>query len=156
MEMIASETLSADRDFPGAVGAATQGVVVVVSDDPRTIDNLAPVCEFLELRMDVVPTGADLIEALRAHRPMAVICDVDGQDHDGFHAMKLIARYRRDLPIMLLTNGDAALMGAADAVQEVWGLTSVTRTSAFPMAGQIVGFLFGAGRWAGSTRLVPI
>ena len=72
----------------------------------------------------------DLIErVLRGHRPMAVICDVDGEEQDGFHAMKLIADYSRDLPIMLLTDGDAVLMGAADAVQDLWGLTSVTRTS---------------------------
>jgi CheY-like chemotaxis protein len=156
MEMSASETLSRHGDVPRAVGAAAQGIVIVVSDDPGTIQNLAPVCAFLELRMEVVPSGMDLVQALRTHRPMAAICDVDGQDHDGFHAMKLIARYRRDLPVMLLTNGDAMLMGAADAVQELWGLSSVTRTSGFPMAGQIVGFLFGAGRWAGSMRLVPI
>jgi hypothetical protein len=57
---------------------------------------------------------------------------------------------------MLLTNGDAVLMGAADAVQDIWGLTSVTRTSGFPVAGQLVGFLFNAGRRSGCMRLVPV
>jgi CheY-like chemotaxis protein len=156
MDMIASRTFVQDRDFPGTVTAAQQGVVVIVSDDPATIENLAPVGEFLELRMEVVSAGSDLIQALRGHRPMAVICDVDGKDQDGFHAMKLIARYNRDLPIMLLTDGDAVLMGAADAVQDLWGLTSVTRTSGFPKAGQLVGFLFSAGRRTGCTRLVPV
>jgi CheY-like chemotaxis protein len=156
MEMIASRTLIRDREFPGTVTAAQPGVVVIVSDDPGTIGNLAPVCEFLELRMEVVSSGRDLVQVLREHRPMAVICDVEGDDQDGFHAMKLIARYSRDLPIMLLTDGDAVLMGAADAVQDLWGLTSVTRTSGFPMAGQLVGFLFGAGRRSGATRLVPL
>jgi CheY-like chemotaxis protein len=156
MEMIASRTLIRDREFPGTVTAAQARVVVIVSDDPGTIENLTPVCEFLELRMEVVSAGRDLIQVLREHRPMAVICDVEGEDQDGFHAMKLIARHSRDLPIMLLTDGDAVLMGAADAVQDLWGLTSVTRTSGFPMAGQLVGFLFGAGRRTGATRLVPV
>jgi CheY-like chemotaxis protein len=156
MDMIVSRTFIQDRDFPGTVTAAQQGVVVIVSDDPATIENLAPVGDFLELRMEVVSTGTDLIQALQGHCPMAVICDVDGKDQDGFHAMKLIARYNRDLPIMLLTDGDAVLMGAADAVQDLWGLTSVTRTSGFPKAGQLVGFLFGAGRRTGCTRLVPV
>ncbi len=52
--------------------------------------------------------------------------------------MKLVARHSRDLPILLLTSGDPVLMGAADAVQDLWGLTSVTSTSEFPMAGQLV------------------
>jgi hypothetical protein len=41
-------------------------------------------------------------------------------------------------------------------VQELWGLTSVTTTSEFPMAGQIVAFLFNAGRRAGCMRLIPV
>jgi CheY-like chemotaxis protein len=156
MNMIAARSLTQDYDFPGTTTAAQQGIVVIVSDDPATIENLTPVCEFLELKMAVVSAGTDLIEALRQHRPMAVISDVEGQDQDGFHIMKLIARYNRELPIMLLTGGDAVLMGAADAVQDLWGLTSVTRTSGFPVAGQLVAFLFGAGRRAGCMRLVPI
>ncbi|WP_216856050.1 response regulator [Acidisphaera sp. S103] len=154
--MIASRPLTQDHDFPGTMTVALQGVVVIVSDDPGTIGKVAPVCEFLELRVEVVSAGVDLTQALREHRPMAVISDVDGEEQDGFHTMKVIARYNRDLPIMLLTGGDSVLMGAADAVQDMWGLTSVTRTSGFPMAGQLVAFLFGAGRRTGGMRLVPI
>jgi CheY-like chemotaxis protein len=156
MNMIAPRSFSQDSHFPGTVTAAQQGIVLIVSDDPATVENLRSVCEFLELKMEVVSAGMDLIGALRDHRPMAVISDVDGQDQDGFHTMKVIARYSRDLPIMLLTEGDAMLMGAADAIQDLWGLTSVTRTSGFPVAGQLVAFLFGAGRRAGCMRLLPI
>ena len=156
MNMIASRNLFQDHDFSGTTTAAQQGIVVVVSDDPATVGNLAPVCEFLELKMEVVSAGKDMTRILRELRPMAVISDVDGEDQDGFHAMKLIARYNRDLPIMLLTDGDAVLMGAADAVQDLWGLTCVTRTSGFPVAGQLVAFLFGAGRRSGCMRLVPV
>jgi CheY-like chemotaxis protein len=156
MNMIAPRYLSRGQDFPGSVTAVQQGVVVIVSDELATIENLAPICEFLELRVEVVSAGTDLGKVLREYHPMAVICDVEGQDMDGFHAMKVIARYKLDLPIMLLTDGDAVLMGAADAVQELWKLTSVTRSSGFPMAGQLVGFLSGAGRRAGCVHLVPV
>ncbi len=156
MNMIAPGKLSQDHEFLGTVAAARQGIVAVVSDDPMTVENLAPVCEFLDVKMEVVSAGTDLSRVLREHRPMAVISDVEGEDQDGFHVMMLIARYNRDLPIMLLTGGDAVLMGAADAVQDLWGLTSVTRTSGFPVAGQLVAFLFGAGRRAGCMRLVPV
>jgi CheY-like chemotaxis protein len=156
MNMNAPRTLSQDHVFPGTMASAQSGVVAVVTDDPATIAKLAPVCEFLELRMEVLASGADLQQVLRDHAPMAVISDVEGAEQDGFHTMKLVARHNRNLPIMLLTDGDAVLMGAADAVQDLWGLTSVTRTSGFPVAGQLVAFLFSAGRRAGCMRLVPI
>jgi CheY-like chemotaxis protein len=156
MNMLAPRSLSKEVEFLGSMTTAGQGVVVVVSDDQATIESLAPVCEFLELRMEVVSNGADLTRVLRQHSPMAVISSIEGVDQDGFHTMKVIARHSRDLPIMLLTNGDSMMMGAADAVQDLWGLTSVTRTSGFPVAGQLVGFLFSAGRRAGCMRLVPV
>jgi CheY-like chemotaxis protein len=156
MNMLSPRTFSQDHDFLNTMAVAKQGVVAVVSDDPATIESLAPVCEFLELKMAVVSAGMDLSQALRDLRPMAVISAVDGENQDGFHIMKVISRYSQDLPIMLLTAGDAVLMGAADAVQDLWGLTSVTRTSGFPVAGQLVAFLFSAGRRTGCMRLLPV
>jgi hypothetical protein len=156
MNMLSPRIFSQDHDFLNTMAVAKQGVVAVVSDDPATIESLAPVCEFLELKMAVVSAGMDLSQALRDLRPMAVISAVDGENQDGFHIMKVISRYSQDLPIMLLTAGDAVLMGAADAVQDLWGLTSVTRTSGFPVAGQLVAFLFSAGRRSGCMRLLPV
>jgi len=164
MNMIASQVLSFDRAFrvslaaagPGTSSAPRQGVVAVVSDDPATIEHLSPVCEFLDLKIEVVSSGTDLDHVLRESHPMAIVTDVEGQGQDGFHTMKQVAGYSRDLPILLLTEGDAVMMGAADAVQNVWGLTAVTSTSAFPMAGQLVAFLFNAGRRAGCMRLLPV
>jgi hypothetical protein len=156
MNMLAAVSLPQDNDFLGSMTAARQGVVVLVSDDPTTIESLIPVCDFLELRTEIISTGTDLARVLREQNPMAVITGVEGAEQDGFHTMKLVARHSRDLPIMVLTDGDPVLMGATDAVQDLWGLTSVTRTSGFPVAGQLVGFLFSAGRQAGCMRLVPI
>jgi CheY-like chemotaxis protein len=156
MNMIAPRGLSPDHNFPGTLVAPAQGVVAIVSDDPATIKNLTPVCEFLDLRVEVVSSGTDLTQTLREHRPMAVISDVEGEDQDGFHTMKTVAHYSRDLPIMLLTGGDSVLMGAVDAIQDRSGLTSVTTTSDFPLAGQLVAFLFNAGRRSGCMRLIPV
>jgi CheY-like chemotaxis protein len=156
MNMLAPITLTQDDDFLGSMATPQQGLVVVVSNNPATVDKLSPVCAFLELQMTVVSAAGDLTNVLRDNAPMAVITDVEGDDQDGFHIMKLVARHNRNLPIMLLTDGDAVLMGAADAIQDLWGLTSVTRTSGFPVAGQLVAFLFSAGRRAGCMRLVPV
>jgi CheY-like chemotaxis protein len=156
MNMIATEIFSRGHEHLASTAAANQGVVAVVSDDQATIESLAPVCEFLDLRMQVISSGADVADILREHRLMAVISDIECKDHDGYYVMKVIARFDHDLPILLLTKGESVLMGAADAVQGLCGLTSVTSTSGFPMAGQLVAFLFGAGRRAGCMRLVPV
>jgi CheY-like chemotaxis protein len=156
MNMIAQESPPLDYDFLGTMTARKQGVIVIVTDDFPTIERLAPVFEFLDLRMEVVSANSDLMHVLQEQRPMAVICDMESDEQDGFHTMKIVAGYRRDLPLLLLTGGDPVLMGAADAVQELWGLTAVSNTSEFAMAGQLVAFLFTAGRHAGCMRLVPI
>jgi CheY-like chemotaxis protein len=156
MNMMVTETLTRDYSFTGSLPATQPGTVALFSDNPETIAAISPVCEFLSLRVEVISAGTDLTTALRTEKPLALIADVEGTDHDGFHAMKLVARYNPDLPILLLTGGDPTLMGAADAVQELWNLTQVTQTGAYPLAGQLVSFLFSAGRRAGCMRLVPV
>ena len=156
MNMLAPEVLSRDTDFLGTRSSPKQGIVAVVTDDPSTVENLASVLDFLDLKMEIVSAGIDLLQVLREQHPMAVISDMDGEEQDGFHTMKIVATYRRDLPVLLLTSGDAVLMGAADAVQDLWGLTEVTQTSHFAIAGQLVAFLFTAGRRAGCMRLLQI
>ena len=128
----------------------------MVSDDETVLARLQPVCAFLELRIEAVPGDENLENALAELRPMGVIADLDGPGQDGFHTMRQVARYNRNLPFLLLTGGDPVMMGAADAIQELCGLTAVTATSAFPVAGQLVAFLFSAGRRAGCLRLLPI
>jgi CheY-like chemotaxis protein len=156
MNMVATRDLTLEHGFQGSVTAARQGVVAVVSDNPTTIDQLSAVCEFLDLKVAVVESAIALEHILQTQHPMAVMTDVDSREQDGFHVMKQVACYNRDLPILLLTAGDPVLMGAADAVQGLWGLTAVTNTSEFPTAGQLVQFLFTAGRNAGCMRLLPI
>ncbi|HEX2940525.1 MAG TPA: hypothetical protein VHO91_05715 [Rhodopila sp.] len=156
MNMISSQPLVEDSGYlTGSVGAK-QGVVFIASDSLACIEKTAPVCDFLDLEVQLVTSDADLSGMLRTHRPIAVIADVDGAEQDGFHVMRTVARFNRALPVLLLTDGDPVLMGAADAMQEMCGLRSVTLTSGFPAAGQIVAFLFSAGRSAGCMRLVPV
>ena len=156
MNVMSQNVLPRTADAPVGFANEKQGVVFIVSDNPERIDHLAPVCDFLDLQVYVIASECDLLTMLRMHRPLGIIADVDGTEQDGFNTMKVVARHNRALPILLLTEGDPALMGAADAVQELCGLHSVTLTSGFPAAGQIVNFLFAAGRSAGCMRLVPV
>jgi CheY-like chemotaxis protein len=156
MNMIKSAAALRDQGYLSALASADQGVVVLVSDDPAIAEKLQPVCDFLELRTECVSSGQDLLTMLRSQHPIAVISDIEGEEQDGFHTMKVVADYHRDLPVFMLTDGDPILMGAADAVQEVCGLTSVAQSTGAPLATELVPFLFGAGRRAGCMRLVPI
>ncbi|WP_428483961.1 response regulator [Rhodopila sp.] len=156
MNMITSLGGPRDYGFQSTRAANRQALVVIASDAPETVYQLQAVCEFFDLAVEVVREGADLMQVLQENRPMAVITDVDGEGQDGFHTMKIVAKYDRDLPILLLTGGDPVMMGAADAVQNIWNLTMVTQSTGSHLAGQLADFLFAAGRRAGCMRLVPV
>jgi hypothetical protein len=133
-----------------------QAVVMIVTDNRFLARSVETVCDFLGLGVEVVPTRVEVSSLLNEYHPMAVIVEVDGVAQDGYHVMMEVAIYDSELPIMLLTGDDPALMGAADAVQEICGLTSVTKAPELPHAGALVDFLFKAGRQAGCSRLMPV
>jgi len=131
-------------------------MVMIVGDDHPIGQSLETICDFLGFGVEHVPTNLDVASLLREHRPMAVIAEVDGAGQDGYHVMIAIADYDRGLPMMLLTGPDPALMGAADAVQEAFQLSSVTLSAATPYVGEVVDFLFRAGRRADCVGVMPV
>ena len=70
--------------------------------------------------------------------------------------MKVAAGYNRSLPVLLLTNNDPALLGAVDAVQEIWGLTRVATATDTAGIGALVDFICHAARDAGRSRLMRL
>jgi len=156
MNMITSIEASLNYSFSGVGPANRQALVLIVSDSAPVVEQLERVCAFFDLGVEVVASEEELLPMLCEHHPMAVIADVDCDTRDGFDSMRVVAGYDHDLPVMVLTHGDPVLMGAADAMQELWNLTMVSRTSAKPLAGQLAEFLYAAGRRAGCMRLVQI
>jgi CheY-like chemotaxis protein len=134
--------------------SSPQHSVLVVRDPDRNSDYLESVCEFLDIGVQHAATGDDLRTILATLRPMAVIADLDGEAQDGFHVMKMAADYDRSVPILLLTGYDPTLLGAIDAVQEVWGLTRVGTAAATSGIGVLVDFICHAAREAGRTRML--
>jgi hypothetical protein len=123
-----------------------QAVVAVIEDGVRISQEFETICEFLDITVERVPGHADL-DAILSHRtPMAVICEMDGGRQDGCHVMKTVAGHDRSLPIMLLTGDEPALVGAAEAVEELWRLSEVTKLRSLPSIAGLVDFLFSAGR----------
>ena len=141
-------TVSDDRS------GSFQHAVLVVRDSNKNSDYLESVCEFLDIDVQHATVGDDLRTMLTTLRPMAVIADLDGEVQDGFHVMKMAADYDRSVPILLLTGYDPALLGAIDAVQEVWGLTRVATVAATAGIGALVDFICHAARDAGRPRIV--
>ncbi len=125
--------------FPGQL-------VLVVEDRPRLSPTVGPMCEFLGLPMRRVGTNANLGELLNSLLPMAIICELEGGLQDGCHIMKTVAAHDPELPIMLITGADQALAGAADAVEEIWGLSNVLKLRSGPGLGDVAEFLFRFAR----------
>lgn len=137
-------------------GTAPQGLVMIVGDDLSWGPGLDAICDFFGLVVEHVPSELDVAFLLREFRPMAVIAEADGRGQDGFHVMGAVADYDRTLPMMLLTGRDAALMGAADAMVEITGLTHMRIAEELPGMGEVIDFLFRAGRSAGIGRMMPV
>jgi CheY-like chemotaxis protein len=127
--------------------------VLVVRDADRNSEYLESVCGFLDIGVRHATTADDLRTMLTSVRPVAVIADLDGEGQDGFHVMKIAADYDRSVPILLLTGYDPALLGAIDAVQEIWGLTRVGTAAVSAGIGAWVDFICHAARDAGRPRM---
>jgi hypothetical protein len=130
--------------------------VLVVRDEGVDYDLLDGVCGFLDIGVEYIASKEELGPMLRVLSPMAVIADLAGKTQDGYHVMKVAAHYDRDLPVLLLTDKDPALLGAMDAVQEVWSLRRVATMRAAGEIGALVDFLCHAARDAGMSRLMRV
>lgn len=158
MSSIDSRISDQRLDRPGISTRAPvrEATVVVVEDRSQWSHAIEELCAFLEVRLARVSGEDDLAPVLRDRRPMAVLASMDGEGQDGCHVMKLIAAHDPELPILMLTGGDAALAGAADAVEELWGLTSVVKHNTPPSPSEIVEFLFRAGQRGRCLGLMPV
>ena len=135
--------------------ATCSALVVVVSDNPEVASAMDNIADFLGFDVELLKSDADLAPVLRRWRPMAVVTELDGYGQDGCHVMMEVAEHDPGLPILLLVGTDPALAGAADAVEEMWQLTAVTKAAALPAVGPLVEFLFHAGRRGECIRLMP-
>ena len=130
--------------------------LLIVSDDFHMITAMEVICDFLGLGVEQMTTNRDVTPMLQNFRPLAVMVEVDGAGQDGFNVMMNVAKIDKDMPVLLLTGKDPAMAGAADAIQEICGLTSVTKVPELPGVGEIVDFLFRAGRGGGWLRAMAV
>ena len=150
------KTFDASTDTAGAGREARERLVVVIEDGAHLSDAFRSICECLDLPVQRMPSREDLGPVLRDRRPMAVVAEIDAPGQDGFHVLMTIAAHDRDLPVLLIMGQEPALLGAVDAVEELWELTSVVKWPRLLGVGAVVDFLFCAGRKGGCMRLLSV
>jgi CheY-like chemotaxis protein len=128
-------------------------LVLVVEDTPVLSRTIGFLCDYLGIRVETVPGQANLENLLRSKRPMAVMSTIDTPAQDGCHVLKTVAEHDRTLPILLVTGRDPALLGAVEAVEEIWQLEQVLKVAGAPGVGDVIEFLFKAGRRSGSSLM---
>jgi hypothetical protein len=131
-------------------------LVLVIEDDMVLSSAFQCVCECLNVAVHRIPSTDDLRTVLDHHRPMAVVAAMDGAGQDGCHVLKTVAAYDHTLPVLLITGEDSTLLGAIDAVEEIWQLTSIFKWPRLLGVGAVVDFLFRAGRSGGCMRLMSV
>jgi DNA-binding NtrC family response regulator len=130
-------------------------LIVVVENDRNLSEPISDVCEFLNIDVARLDSEDNLAAILEDLRPMAVLSEIDVQGLDGYHVMKTIAFHDTGLPLLLVTGGNPALAGAADAIEEIWGLSDVLKCADLPSLGEFVEFIFHAGRKGHCLGLLP-
>ena len=155
-----SEDFAQFFDIGGTINegrdSARLASVLIIDDGELLFEAFHNICECLGVSVQRMPSRDDLGAALRTRRPMAVVAEVDAAGQDGCHVLMAIAQHDSELPVLLLTGEDPAMIGAVDAVEEIWQLASVTKWQRLPGIGALIDFLFQAGRKAGCMRLMSV
>ena len=143
------------QDNGSGTGQATREALILVIEDDFGLSNaFRNICECLNVAVERMPTQDDLGSMLRQRRPMAVVAEMDAAGQDGCHVLMTVATHDRDLPVLLIVGDEPALLGAIDAVEEMWQLSSVVKWPRLLGVGPVVDFLFRAGRKGGCMRLM--
>lgn len=130
-------------------------VIIVVEDGSHLSDAIQEMCDFLGVEVEHLDSDRDLLPILKEARPMAVLAAIDAVGQDGYNVLKTVAAYDPSLPVLLLIGNDPYLTGAADAVEELWRLSSVTKTPNLPAPGDLAEFLCRAGQEGHCLGLMP-
>jgi len=132
---------------------AEQQRILVLGPQPPALE---PVCSALDMQPVRVTSYHEMPFMLHHHTPMGVICVIDPVGRDICRVLRGIAGYNPDLPVLIVANDDPACLGVMDAAEQLWGLTGLHTIPQDPAPGDLVTFLFHAGRHGKTGRLLPV
>ena len=123
----------------GRVGLAPEHVapVLVVDDRPEVSGAIADLCRGLGALAVVSTQGESVRSMLLRYRPGGVIVDVMMPDEDGYEALKEVAAYDPELPVLLMTGHGETWLRMGAVLGRAHGLTRV-RTSRKPIRGAVI------------------
>jgi hypothetical protein len=148
---------SAKRDRPTVPRPADGTQHVLVLGAPCDLPpGLADLCAALEVNLIHLTSHHDLPFTLHHRRPIAAICVMDPVGGTLCKALRAIASYDQDMPVLIVTGDDPASLGTVDAAEQLWSLTGLHCVSQAPAPHDLVTFLFQAGRQRNSGRLLPV
>ncbi|MFF5260077.1 response regulator transcription factor [Actinomadura viridis] len=97
-------------------GRASEGLLLVVEDEPNILELLAGSLRFTGFEVITATNGADAVQAARRRRPDLIVLDVMLPDIDGFDVARRLRSGGDQTPVLFLT--------ARDSVQDrIKGLT---------------------------------
>ncbi len=158
MNQIASTHAIQYRPAPprGSSLSSRTPVLLLITDDTELADQVQQVSAFLDVEMTHLDMATRLLPLLRSLNPMAIIAGLDARFQDGFHVMKVVGAHDPSLPLLLLSEHDESMAGAVDAVEQLWALNAVRRSSCLPGAGELIEFVCEAGRQGECLSLMPV
>lgn len=131
-------------------------LVLVVEEGQAMSGAMRALCGFIDISLDRIDCDENLLPFLQRRRPMAVVAAMDAALQDGGNVLMTVARHDPNLPVLLITDGDPVLEGAADAVTELWGLTAVVQAGSWPSLGGLAEFLCLAGLRGNCLAFMPV
>ena len=129
--------------------------VLVVEDAPVLSQTVGFLCNYLGITVETLKKDADLKQALQVKQPMAIMSAIDKSGQDGCDLPKEVAEHDGSLPVLLVTASNPASLAVLEGLEKICRLRNVLKIAGTPGVGDLVEFLFKAGRRSGS-RLMPV
>jgi hypothetical protein len=129
--------------------------VIALTETGKASETLEDMAAALHLELVTVRSFHELPFRLHHHRPIAVVLELGPTGQACRSALRCIAAYDPAMHILMNAGDDPNVLGEIDVYENLWGLTALHRMAGPPAPGELIGFLFGAGRDHGFGRLMP-
>lgn len=133
---------------------AAQPLVLVAEEQAVLTPMVEELCGFLRVRAQRV-APADLVEALRVHGPVGLLCHAERTGPVLAGALRAVVAADPGLPVMVVTERDASRQARLAVAAEIIRLENLVWLERLPDLRRMVDFLFLAERRVGPARLAP-
>ncbi|MBI2773475.1 MAG: response regulator [Chloroflexi bacterium] len=97
-----------------AIRAAAPGAVLVVDDEPGIVEVIRGVLEHEGFRVVTAANGAEALRELKRRLPAVVLLDMQMPVLDGQTFVRIVRRWKMDVPIVVMTAGSNAARWARE------------------------------------------